>query len=405
VVGLILAHFVLRSELLGPQKISHTDGTVDSEIPQTFAAKLSTIDFGGQFLFLFGIGLLVLGLTWAGSYYPWSDIKVIIPLVVGGILIIAFLIWEYFMLPGRTLALRYPTQKPMIPLKLLWTRNAGLLMYINFTTGMAMYAVFYFVDLYFALVRNYEPGEAGTNLIYYMPGLAVGAYIAMFACNIWPLQTFFPLLFGTMVEPLGITLLAVAIHQGNLPMVYGMLALTGVGSGVQFMPGRSSCLSNALFKIPSMIVFLTKTLATGTLHGIGYFPTSISSIVSLMSLSITVGGTISTTLMLNIFNNSLRKSGLSFNSNSSSSFNAISSLPANEQNFLRSKAKSGIVLAFFALTAFLWLGVVATLAMGNVRIGKKGKYGEVESDRAVKGSFLGSLLWQKGNEVQRKDGL
>lgn len=34
-----------------------------------------------------------------------------------------------------------------------------------------MYAVFYFVELYFVLVLNYEPGEAGKNLIYYMPGL------------------------------------------------------------------------------------------------------------------------------------------------------------------------------------------------------------------------------------------
>jgi len=34
-----------------------------------------------------------------------------------------------------------------------------------------MYAVFYVVDLYFALVLNYTPGEAGRNLIFYMLGL------------------------------------------------------------------------------------------------------------------------------------------------------------------------------------------------------------------------------------------
>jgi hypothetical protein len=76
------------------------------------------------------------------------------------------------MLPGSALSCKFPTQKAMIPLKLLLTRNAGLLMYINFLTGMAMYAVFYFVDLYFALVKNYSPGHAGANLIYYLPGLA-----------------------------------------------------------------------------------------------------------------------------------------------------------------------------------------------------------------------------------------
>lgn len=35
-----------------------------------------------------------------------------------------------------------------------------------------MYAVFYFVDLYFTLVLNYGAGKAGTNIIYFLPGLA-----------------------------------------------------------------------------------------------------------------------------------------------------------------------------------------------------------------------------------------
>jgi MFS family permease len=171
VLGIVLAHFVLRSELIGPQKITRKDGKADLEHPQTFMARVATIDFGGQFLFLFGMGLLVLALTWAGSYYAWSDVKVLVPLIVGVILIVFFLIWEYFMLPGHSLAARYPYQNAMIPLKLLFTRNAGLLIYINFVTGMAMYAVFYFVDLYFALVKNYASGKAGINLLYYMPGL------------------------------------------------------------------------------------------------------------------------------------------------------------------------------------------------------------------------------------------
>jgi hypothetical protein len=60
----------------------------------------------------------------------------------------------------------------MIPFNLVCSRNAGVLMYINFVTGMAMYAVFYFVGLYFALVKNFTSGQSGRNLIYYMPGLA-----------------------------------------------------------------------------------------------------------------------------------------------------------------------------------------------------------------------------------------
>jgi MFS family permease len=145
VFGIVLVHFLLRPELLGPQEITRSDCAPESqEIPSTFKTRVSTIDFSGQFLFLFGIGLLVLALTWAGSSYPWSDVRVIAPLIVGCSLTTAFLVWEYFMLPGSKLAVRYPYRKAMIPMKLLFTRNAGLLIYINFITGMGMLINFIF---------------------------------------------------------------------------------------------------------------------------------------------------------------------------------------------------------------------------------------------------------------------
>jgi hypothetical protein len=139
VIGLVLVHFLLRSELFGPQPITRSDGVFESqETPLAFTAKMATIDFGGQFLFLFGMGLLVLALTWAGSSYSWADVNVIAPLVIGCLLIAGFLVWEYFMAPESKLAVKYPYRKAMIPLKLLFTRNAGLLIYINFITGMGM---------------------------------------------------------------------------------------------------------------------------------------------------------------------------------------------------------------------------------------------------------------------------
>jgi hypothetical protein len=119
-----------------------------------------------------------------------------------------------------------------------------------------------------------------------------------------------------------------------------------------------------------------------------------------MSLSISLGGTISTSLMLNIFNNHLHSSGLTFNSATSSSFSAISSLPQKQQEYLKSTAQDGISLSFFALTAFCWLGVLAAGALGNVKIGKKKKDGVWEKDRAIKGSYIGSLIWRRGESEE-----
>ena len=35
----------------------------------------------------------------------------------------------------------------------------------------AMYAVFYFVALYFTIVKKLDSGDAGVNLLFYVPGL------------------------------------------------------------------------------------------------------------------------------------------------------------------------------------------------------------------------------------------
>jgi hypothetical protein len=161
-----------------------------------------------------------------------------------------------------------------------------------------------------------------------------------------------------VIEPLGITILAVAIKINNENLIYGMLALTGVGTGIRFMPG--------------------------TLHGIGYFPDKIAQVVSLMNLAISLGGTLATTIMLNIFNNKLSQDGINFSTSSRTSVDTLSSLPASDLDYFRTSATNAIVLAFFAITAFLWLGVVASSLLGNVRIGKNGK----ESEKTEKGSYL-----------------
>ncbi|OBT51566.1 hypothetical protein VE04_08386 [Pseudogymnoascus sp. 24MN13] len=329
------------TQLLGPQEIKRVDGVTDVNIEQTFKARLLTIDYGGQILFLFGLGLLVLALTWAGSSYDWNSVQILAPLIIGVALLAAFIVWEYLMLPGHFLSRRNPTRKAMLPFKLLVARNVSILMYISFLTGMAMYAVFYFVDLYFALVHGKDSGESGVNLLYYLPGLAAGSYMAMFACNVWPLQTFATLFLGVVLEPLGLTLIALALDKEGMPFIIGMLVLTGVGTGVRFMPG--------------------------TLHGIGYYPRQIASI-----------------------------GGVNFSSAGSSNFDAIAGLGPVEQEYIRGKAKRGIVLAFYALSSFGWLGLIFTLALGNVTIGKKGK-----ADKVVKGSYLGSLFrGEKPSEVE-----
>ncbi len=137
-LGIFFAFFFLRPHLLGPKNTINGDDALRSNGLEAFQLRVLSIDYGGQILFLFGMGLLVLGLTWGGSYYPWSDVKVLAPVIIGFITFSAFLVWEFLLMPGRTLAIKFPRQIPMIPTKLILARNSGLLFYINFVSGMGM---------------------------------------------------------------------------------------------------------------------------------------------------------------------------------------------------------------------------------------------------------------------------
>jgi len=57
--------------------------------------------------------------------------------------------------------------------------------------------------------------------------------VAMFMCNIYPQQTFFPLFFGSLVEAIGITVLAWALNQGNTHMIFGMIGMLNVASHLE----------------------------------------------------------------------------------------------------------------------------------------------------------------------------
>lgn len=49
-----------------------------------------------------------------------------------------------------------------------------------------MYAAFYFVELYFTIVKNFGSDKAGMNLLYYLPGLGgmhrLPALICHYSC-------------------------------------------------------------------------------------------------------------------------------------------------------------------------------------------------------------------------------
>ncbi|KAK3313184.1 major facilitator superfamily domain-containing protein [Apodospora peruviana] len=346
-VAVVLVVWLLRQELLGPQPLpeleERDDGVRRTRDKSTkrgrFLLRLATIDYGGQLLFLWGLGLLVLAFTWGGGEYPWESAAVLAPLVIGAVLTAAWLVYEYSMAPGRYMARVFPIQRAMMPWRLLAQRDIALLFVVNFTVGAAMFAVIYFMDIYFAVVRGNDASTAGLVLLYFLPGLGAGAFMSTYFTNVWPGQTMPTLLFGGVTSAVGITVLAWATHAENINLIYGMMALTGHGVGMRFNPGQ--------------------------LHGLAYFPTMTAQVTCLVIFAQPFGGTLGLTIMSTVLNN---RNG-----------------PDHKD------AKTGIMWAFISMIPIMWFGVFVTTFMGNVWILKDEK-GNPKGHEVVHGVYLWNAL-------------
>jgi hypothetical protein len=163
----------------------HPDATVTENFPvpaskETLSEKLLRVDWLGATLFVGGGILILLGLSW-GSSFSWSLPKVIAVLVIGGVLIVAFLLWSWLLETYEKAASEptstkkvpklFRTMEAMIPFDIYRSYDVCAANFASLTGGMVMFGCFYFVSIYFILVAGYSPTKSGVQLLYFAPGM------------------------------------------------------------------------------------------------------------------------------------------------------------------------------------------------------------------------------------------
>lgn len=286
------------------------------------------------------------------------------------------------MSPGRTLSRIFTSQSPIIPLSIFRSKDMVLLAYLNFSTGMALYSAFYFVGIWFTVVKDYDSGKAGTQLTYYLPGLGVGIYSAMFLCNVWPRMTFWPLFFGSVLEAIGIGMLTWALGTDGRPsVVCGLLAFAGVGTGLRMMPGM--------------------------LHAVGIRSRLKARGLAIMSFCYGFGGTVGISVMSSVFSNKLVNhigSVTHVSTNTTASVESISALPPDIQITVRGWFSDSIYWAYISIIPFLGLAGVLAFFLGNVKITKEkqNEQGEIDTSGNVENvPFLWWLATAKRRQAAR----
>ncbi|PWA03457.1 hypothetical protein BB558_000394 [Smittium angustum] len=232
--------------------------------------KLKRIDMGGVLIMIAGIVMLLLALNWGGSTYPWNSAKIIALLVVGIILILIFVGFEY----------KFP-KEPVIPLHIFRNRNLSLNFICQFFIGFGMFGLIFYMPMYYTVVYGGNATQSGLFLLPLMLGLIITSIVGGFVISrtgiyrpyIWA---------GNALLATGIGLVTTFNQDTKKVLQVFYLLICGLGIGLTMQP---SLLSVQASSTPDVLSITTTLL--------GFFRV--------------IGGTIGMTIVSTIMQNSLRK--------------------------------------------------------------------------------------------------
>ncbi|KAJ7732120.1 putative MFS transporter [Mycena metata] len=186
--------------------------------------KLGRIDFIGSLLILLASTLLVLSLTWASGSYKWKNPHVFAPLVLGGVISIVFILWEW----------KVPAF-PVIPMYIFKNRvvvGAGITQTIN---GFLTVVQVFYLPTFYQLAYGYSPVKSGLlvlPLTIVQTAASTGSGLIVTATGRYREL----ILAGWAIWAVGLGLMATLNERSTLGQQVGYALLTGIGVGQTFQP-------------------------------------------------------------------------------------------------------------------------------------------------------------------------
>ena len=232
------------------------------------------IDFLGGFLSIGGFTLFMAGMQWGGYQYKWSSAHVLAPLILGGVMLVAFVVWQHY------------APHPMYPRRLRKdTRVLGRTLGITFISGANFFSFIMFWPTQAFNVYGHDPvfvQVAPRCFISVLTifsgvgirGLPVGFSILAGACINLALLSYLKgkirmlMIISSILMTAGCGALACATPY-NLHTLWGILIVAGLGIGGIVVP--ASIISTVVAPDDLIATVTALTLAIRVLGGsVGY---------------------------------------------------------------------------------------------------------------------------------------
>ncbi|KAJ7050334.1 major facilitator superfamily domain-containing protein [Mycena amicta] len=185
--------------------------------------KMKRLDWTGNAIIVTSTISVVIALTWAGTKYPWSSFRVLVPLILGFAGLAGFLVYEA----------KVP-EYPIVPISLITSRTALSGYAQNFLNGVVLSTLAYWLTSYFQACKDASPIAAGVDIFgssqsIAPSSLAAGLIIQRFSRYRQPMW------FGWALIIVGAALLGHLDENSARATNYGVQILLGVGVGIIYV--------------------------------------------------------------------------------------------------------------------------------------------------------------------------
>ncbi|KAI0743922.1 MFS general substrate transporter [Daedaleopsis nitida] len=366
-IAMVLSLFILRKRTKGAQprytgQPSSPDAEVETETEkETISQRLLRVDWIGAVLFM-GAGItLLLALNW-GSNSEWATARVIACFVVSGVLYIAWVAYEYVLerkqKSGRVSRNPLMRTDPMIPLELFTSLDLCIAQYAIFVSGMIMLVMFYFVAIFFTIVNGLSGTEAGTQLLYFAPGLGAGALLGIFLLRNFR-QPKYPIVLGGLIIAVSLGLVSYAMDINDKGKINGFLIMAGTGVGLSIGPLAIHCrFSQPTHRVAVVSALTLFSRALGGTVGLAQCGAVLNSKVNSYITSLITSGRLSPQ------DAGVLAQGLS---DGITSVQSISELPPAVQALVKEAFQQATRWCFISLIPWAGLSFILTLTLSNIR--------------------------------------
>ncbi|KAJ5929579.1 hypothetical protein N7454_006529, partial [Penicillium verhagenii] len=194
------------------------------EVEGDWRLKVKAIDFVGVILALGGTAVFFLGLNWGGNEYAWDSPHVIATLVVGFVISILFVLWQW---KGAVV--------PLIPLHIFRVPIVNGCTATFFIQGWNNLTMIYYIPTFFQLVYDYSTVKAAAMLVPMIVVQSFGSTISGLIVH-WLGRYKDCILFGYSVWAIGLGLYSTLDESSGLGKQVGYAILTGAGIGCTLQP-------------------------------------------------------------------------------------------------------------------------------------------------------------------------